>query len=490
MMGCSWKVVAGFALASAVASGGAFALAQGQELSPPVADQRAHGDDKAEKTYVGDKLSFNFQNVDLRAALHVIADISNLNLVTSDNVGGNVTLRLRNVPWDQALDVLLQVKGLAMRRNGDVLWIATKEELLTRERLELEQKAQIADLEVLESESFQLNYQKADAFRTVFGLDGAGDARHRMLSRRGSAVIEPRTNQLFVTDVRFRLDAIRKLIVQTDVATRQVQIEARIVEANDSFSRNLGAKLGFFDTRAATGVAGSPLGIGNQRFAVGGSIKGAGEASGQITPSAAAYDNSVMVKLPAGSINGVAPGSVAVSLFSAAANRFLNLELSALEEEGQGKIISNPRLVTADKVLALIEQGIELPYQVATSSGATSITFKKANLRLEVTPQITPDGNVVLDVDVNKDSVGQQTTAGFAIDTKHVKTQVMVENGGTVVLGGIYQQASGADVSKVPWLGDIPVLGYLFKTSQRSHSKTELLVFITPKIVLDPAPAR
>ncbi|MDC8760263.1 type IV pilus secretin PilQ [Janthinobacterium fluminis] len=436
--------------------------------------------------YRGEKLSFNFQNVEVRAALQAIADISGLNIITSDSVSGNLTLRLREVPWDQALDVMLQAKGLDMRKNGTVLWIAPKEELLTKEKLELEQRAQIAELEPLRSEIFQLNYQKAEAFRTVFGLDGAGDAKNRVLSKRGSAIIEPRTNQLFVTDIAAKLEDIRKLIQKTDVATKQVLIEARIVEANDAFSRNLGAKLGFSDMRTLRGGdSGYQIGGGNNRIAIGGNLTGVGEVTGQIAATGSSYNNTQFVNLPAAGINGVAPGNLAVSLFSAAANRFLNLELSALEADGKGKIISSPRVVTADKVIALIEQGIELPYQVATSSGATSITFKKANLRLEVTPQITPDGNVVLEVDVNKDSVGQETRAGFAIDTKHVKTQVMVENGGTVVLGGIYQQSERESATKVPLLGDIPVLGYLFRSTGRTNDKTELLVFITPKIVAE-----
>ncbi|WP_317203201.1 type IV pilus secretin PilQ [Janthinobacterium sp.] len=438
--------------------------------------------------YRGEKLSFNFQNVEVRAALQAIADISGLNIITSDSVSGNLTLRLREVPWDQALDVVLQAKGLDMRKNGSVLWIAPREELLTKEKLELEQRAQIAELEPLRSEIFQLNYQKADAFRTVFGLDssGGGEGKNRVLSKRGSAIIDPRTNQLFVTDIAAKLEDIRKLIQKTDVATKQVLIEARIVEANDSFSRNLGAKLGFSDLRTARGGdSGYQIGNGNTRVAIGGNINGVGEVTGQIGATGNLYNNSQLVSLPAAGINGVAPGNLAVSLFSAAANRFLNLELSALEADGKGKIISSPRVVTADKVIALIEQGIELPYQVATSSGATSITFKKANLRLEVTPQITPDGNVVLEVDVNKDSVGQETRAGFAIDTKHVKTQVMVENGGTVVLGGIYQQSERESETKVPLLGDIPVLGYLFRSTGRTNDKTELLVFITPKIVAE-----
>jgi len=439
--------------------------------------------------YRGEKLSFNFQNVEVRQALQAIADISGLNIITSDSVTGNLTLRLKDVPWDQALDVVLQAKGLDMRKNGNVLWIAPKEELLTKEKLELEQRAQISDLEPLRSEIFQLNYQKAEAFRTVFGLDTGGGAssdgggKNRVLSKRGSAIIDPRTNQLFVTDIASKIEDIRKLIQKTDIATKQVLVEARLVEANDGFSRNLGAKLGFADLR---GVRGGDAGYqvnGNQRVAVGGNMTGVGATTGQSTGDV--FSNSQLVNLPAAGINGTNAPSIAFSLFSSAANRFLNLELSALEADGKGKIISSPRVVTEDNVPAIIEQGVELPYQQATSSGATSVTFKKANLKLEVTPQITPDGNVVLDVDVAKDSKGESTASGFAINTQHVKTKVMVENGGTVVLGGIYQMTETRNDNKVPLIGDIPVVGNLFKSTSRQNSKTELLVFITPKIVAE-----
>jgi type IV pilus assembly protein PilQ len=440
--------------------------------------------------YRGEKISFDFQNIEVRAALQAVADISGLNIIASDSVAGSLTLRLKDVPWDQALDVILQSKGLDMRKNGSVIWIAPKEELLTKEKLELEQRAQISDLEPLKSEIFQLNYQKAESFRTVFGLDAggaatSGDNRNRVLSKRGSAIIDPRTNQLFVTDIASKIEDIRMLIQKTDVASKQVLIEARLVEANDGFSRNLGAKIGFGDMRGVRGGdAGYGIG-GNNRIAIGGNLTGVGQVTGQTPDKGDAYTNTTMVNLPAAAIGGISPSSLAFTLFSSADNRFLNLELSALEADGKGKIISSPRVVTEDKMVAVIEQGIELPYQVASSSGATSIEFKKANLRLEVIPQITPDGNVVLEVDVSKDSKGEETRAGFAINTQHVKTKVMVENGGTVVLGGIYQQTERSNVSKVPLLGDIPVLGYLFKTQGRENTKTELLVFITPKIVAD-----
>jgi len=463
--------------------------------------------------YRGEKITFNFQNVEVRAALQAIADISGLNIITSDSVSGNLTMHLKEVPWDQALDVVLRAKGLDMRKNGTVLWIAPKEELLTKEKLELEQRAQIADLEPLKSEIFQLNYQKVESFRSVFGLGGGGatsgaadasnrnasptaaapaasgggggNSGNRVLSRRGSAIVDARTNQLFITDIASKLDDIRRLIAKTDVPAKQVLIEARLVEAQDGFSRNLGAKLGFADMR---GFRGGDAGFqvkGNQRLAFGGNLTGIGQVTGQTPDDGDAYTNTTLVNLPAAAIAGNSPASLAASLFSAAANRFLNLELSALEADGKGKIISSPRVVTEDKHAAVIEQGIELPYLEASSSGAATISYKKANLRLEVTPQITPDGNVVLEVNVAKDSKGEESRAGFAINTQHVQTKVMVENGGTVVLGGIYQQTETKNDTKVPLLGDLPIVGYLFKSTARATTKTELLVFITPKIIAE-----
>ena len=435
--------------------------------------------------YRGDKLSMNFQNIDVRALLQVIADFTGLNVVASDSVSGNLTLRLKDVPWDQALDIVMQARGLDMRRNGNVLWIAPKDELLTKERLELEQRAQISELEPLITETFQLNYQKADAFRQVFGLDGQV-GRGSILSRRGSASAEPRTNKLFVTDTPSRLEEVRKLIQLTDIPTRQVMIEARIVEADDTFSRSLGVKLGFADLRGGSGAAPGINLPGASRLAVTGNYLGVGEQTLQAAVTQQSFiPNTQFVNLPAASINGASPASMGISLFSANANRFLNLELSALEADGKGKIISSPRVVTADQQPALIEQGEEIPFQQATSSGATSIQFKKANLKLEVTPQITPDGNVILMVDVAKDSRGVAVGSSFAINTKHVKTNVQVENGGTVVLGGIFTQTEIDSELKVPLLGDIPVLGRLFRSTRRTRDQTELLIFITPRIITD-----
>ncbi|WP_328515249.1 type IV pilus secretin PilQ [Ralstonia solanacearum] len=420
--------------------------------------------------YRGERMSLNFQNIDIRSLLQVFADFTNLNIVTSDSVTGTLSLRLKDVPWDQALQIVLDSKGLASRRNGNVLWVAPRGELATKEKAELESQQQVTELEPLRSQVFRLNYQRADDVRNMLlgtGTGAAGATASRILSKRGSLTSDARTNQLFISDIPSKLEEVQAFLLKIDIPVRQVMIEARIVEADDTFSRNLGAKLGF-----AAKSNGS--GIGNTY-------------SNVVSPvtTNGTWDNSSALSLPANGINGVNAASVAVSLFNAGAGRFLALELSALEADGRGKIISSPRVVTADNIKALIEQGTELPYQAATSSGATSVQFRKANLKLEVTPKITPDGNVFLDVDVNKDSVGTQTTNGFAINTKHVQTQVLVENGGTVVIGGIYTQNERTDVNKVPLLGDIPVLGNLFKSTAKTNDRTELLVFLTPRVLSD-----
>ncbi len=435
--------------------------------------------------YHGERLSLNFQNIEVRTLLQVIADFTGLNVVASDSVGGNLTLRLKDVPWDQALDIVMQARGLDMRRNGNVLWIAPKDELLTKERLELEQRAQISELEPLITETFQLNYQKAEAFQKVFGLDGQ-PGRGSILSRRGSASAEPRSNKLFVTDTAARLAEVRRLIQLTDVPQRQVMIEARIVEADDNFNKNLGVRLGFLDLNQ---VRGGQAGVGlpgNTRLAVSGGYLGVGEQTQQAKETAGSFmPNSQFVDLPAGRIGTNPAASIGISLFSPGANRFLNLELSALQADGRGKIVSSPRVVTADQQPAIIEQGEEIPFQQATSSGATSVQFKKANLKLEVTPQITPDGNIILTVDVAKDSRGIAVGTSYAIDTKHVKTNVQVENGGTVVLGGIFMQEERSNVVKVPLLGDLPLVGVLVRQRTQRRSHRELLIFITPRIVTD-----
>ncbi len=443
--------------------------------------------------YSGEKLSLNFQNIEVRSLLQVIADFTNFNVITSDSVSGGVTLRLKDVPWDQALDIILQAKGLGMRKTGNVLWIAPKEEIATKERLELEAAAAIQGLEPVRSQAFQLNYTKAADIAAQISQGGsggsAGQNNSRILSARGSVIAEPRTNQLFITDIPSKLEQIQSLITKLDIAVRQVLIEARIVEASDTFGRSLGVKLGAADLR---GVRGGDAGYGltgNNRINFGGNYAGAGITNGSVAGTLDTTNTS-FVNLPAIGQGGFNPASIGLSIFSSAANRFLLLELSALEADGKGKVVSSPRVVTADQTRALIEQGTELPYQVASSSGATSIAFRKANLKLEVTPQITPEGNIILDLDVNKDSVGQSTAAGFAINTKHIKTQVLVENGGTVVIGGIFELNEVENETRIPLLGDIPVLGNLFKTRSRSSNKQEMLVFITPKMVSDRAAVR
>ena len=447
--------------------------------------------------YAGEKLSLNFQNIEVRALLQVIADFTNFNVVTSDTVTGNVTLRLKDVPWDQALDIILQAKNLGLRKSGNVILIAPKDELNAKEKIELEAKQQIAALEPLRTQSFQLNYAKADDIakgltgqgQSSGGGGGGGGTASRILSTRGTVVSETRTNQLFVSDIPSKLEEIQSLIAKIDIPVRQVLIESRLVIADESFGRSLGVRLGAVDLRGVRGgVPGYSVG-GDTRVTVGGNLNAVGSQTLQ-NGSTVNFGDTNFVNLPAGGQNGFNPASFALSLFGASANRFLNLEISALEADGRGKVVSSPRVVTADQQKALIEQGEELPYQVATSSGATSLQFRKANLKLEVTPQVTPEGNVILDVDVTKDSVGRSTAAGFAINTKHVKTQVLVENGGTVVIGGIFEQNDRTDITKVPFLGDIPYLGNLFKTTNLSSTKTELLIFLTPKVVTDRTAAR
>ncbi len=445
--------------------------------------------------YSGEKLSLNFQNIEVRSLLQVIADFTNFNIVTSDSVTGALTLRLKDVPWDQALDIILQAKNLGMRKNGSVLWIAPKDEINAKEKLQFEAENAIQNLEPLRTQSFQLNYTKAVTIAQ--GLTGTGSASGggggsgtttRILSPRGSVLAEARTNQLFVSDIPSRLAQVAELIQKLDVPVRQVLIEARIVEATDTFGKSLGVKLG-------GGIAGGSVGSLNGSNVFGNlgvmPVVTAGTNGGPST-ALTTFTNSNFVNLPSTGVsgNGNAPGTFAISLFNSSFSRMLNLEISALEADGKGKVVSSPRVVTADQTKALIEQGTELPYQVATSSGATSIAFRKANLKLEVTPQITPEGNIILTLDVNKDTVGQATTAGFAINTKHVQTEVLVENGGTVVIGGIFELTESNDESRIPVLGEVPYVGALFRTRNRVANKTEMLVFITPKMITDRNAAR
>jgi type IV pilus assembly protein PilQ len=426
--------------------------------------------------YTGEKLSLNFQNVEVRAVLNVIADFTDLNIITSDTVGGNITLRLKDVPWDQAMDIILQTRGLDSRRSGNVIWIAPRDELATREKLALEAAQQINDLEQTRTEAFQMNYQKAVDVQKLLS-----DANQRILSKRGSAVVDARTNTLFVQDTPSRLEEVRRLIAKIDIAVRQVMIEARIVEASDDFFKNLGVRFGFAQLGATRGPGGA-------RVTTGAGLGNTGQAGREgntqiVTGTPNLTNNGLQVNLPAAGLNSFNAGQFSFILFNEGLSRFLSLELSALEADGKGKIISSPRVLTADQIEALIEQGTEIPYQQASSSGATSVSFRKASLSLKVKPQITPDGNVIMTLDVNKDQPGATTPAGVQINTKHVKTEVLVENGGTVVIGGIYEQTDRTDITKIPFFGDLPLIGGLFRNTTTSSRKTELLVFITPRIV-------
>jgi type IV pilus assembly protein PilQ len=434
--------------------------------------------------YTGQKLSLNFQNIEVRSLLQVIADFTSFNIITSDSVTGGVTLRLQDVPWDQALDIILQAKGLGMRKNDNVIWIAPKDEIFAKEKLELESNAAALNLEPVRTQTFQMNYAKAeDIGKQLMGAGGGEKSAGRALSPRGSATADPRTNQLFVTDVSSRLEQVQRLIQKLDVAVRQVMIEVRIVIASDDFNKSLGVKFGATDLRAQQGgTGGYQLGGGNS-IVLGTNYSNAVASSG----AGGSVDlTSNFVNLPAVQSVGGSPATFAVSVFSTLANRFLNLEISALEADNKGQIVSSPRVVTSDGKKATIKQGEQIPYQVCSAQTGCTTSFKDANLRLEVTPQITPEGTVIMDLDVSKDERGADTpNAGPAINQKNIVTQVLVDNGGTVVIGGIFELTDQNNESKVPWFGDLPIMGNLFKNKSQLRTKKELLVFVTPRIITD-----
>jgi type IV pilus assembly protein PilQ len=459
----------------------------------------AHGQNQ--KVFVGAPISMNFQNLEVRSALQILAHFTGLNVVAADSVSGSLSLHLQQVPWDQVLDLIAQAKGLSVRHEGNVIWVAPRVEVAARERLDMESRLAMQLAEPLQTRGFVLNYAKAqDVAAQLQGSSVVGavspasvmsvvtpqvSQAARMLSARGSVMAEPRTNQLFVTDIGARLEQVAALLQKIDVPLRQVMIEARIVQASGNFGQTLGVRLGGFGQANDRSVVGP-----TQANVVANANAVAQQPTSFNVAGKALNTSGQFVNLPAAAINGFESASFAVSIFNAAKNRFLNLELSALEADGKGKVVSSPRVVTHDQAKAVIEQGTELPYQISAANGATAITFRKANLKLEVTPQITPEGGIVLNLDVLKDSVGQTTPAGFAIDTKHVNTQVLVEDGGTVMIGGIFESVEQDDTYKVPFLGDIPGLGFLFKNQRRSQSKQELLVFITPKMLSQSASAQ
>ncbi|KQT41252.1 MULTISPECIES: type IV pilus secretin family protein [unclassified Methylophilus] len=455
--------------------------------------------------YAGEKLSLNFQRVDVRDVLKVIADFTGKNIVVSDSVSGSVTIGLKDVPWDQALDVIMQSKGLDMRVNGSVISIAPAEEFAAKEKAQLTADAERETLETLRTEVFSLRYQKAADFRSMLLGGGPGMAAgastgsstgsaagrmNRILSQRGSVTFDVRTNTIFVQDTPKKLEEIQAIINKVDVPVKQVMIESRMVIASNTFSKALGARFGITQTGTPGSntnmtVSGS---LGNRFTEISttgvatqgthnGSIQTASNNGSTLTSSDGLPD--LMSNLPVTN----AYGGIALSLLKLSANLLLNLELSALEADARGKVISSPRVTTANQQKARIAQGVEIPYQTATSSGATAVSFKKAELSLEVTPQITPDQKIIMDLDVRKDSRGETLPGGVAINTQNVQTQVLVGNGETVVLGGIYEQVSRKATDKVPFFGDLPVVGYAFKRNTKQEDKTELLIFITPKVM-------
>jgi type IV pilus assembly protein PilQ len=456
--------------------------------------------------YKGEKLSLNFQNVEVRAVLQVIADFTGLNIITSDTVTGSLTLRLKDIPWDQALDIIMQTKGLDMRKNGNVVLIAPREELAVKEKQQLEARLQISELEPLVTETFQLNYLKASDFSNMISSNrqqqfgaGAGQTpttggQGSILSKRGVAIVDPRTNILIVSDTAGRLEEVRRLLRQLDVPIRQVTIESRIVVADDKFSRQLGVRLGVqtgftLDKRYAGGFGGS---LATQPVVTCSGTTCTRDTRTQ-TPyelasglANAAYSTpeQLNVNLP---VAGAA-GQLALTLINLGSGNLINLELSALEADSRGKVVSGPRVVTQDNQKAHIEQGTEIPYIIqGTNNTVPTVQFKKAVLALDVTPQILPDNRIVMTVEVRKDTVGQivviQGSQYPSIDTRNVTTQIAVNNGDTAVIGGIFEETNNNDVTKVPLLGDIPILGYLFKTTNKATEKTELLIFLTPRII-------
>ncbi len=456
------------------------------EINPRVEDPDAASSLFSEsKEYEGQRLTLNFQDIETRAVLQLLAETSGRNIVVSDTVQGNVTLRLRNVPWDQALDIVMTTKGLDMRENGNVIIVAPAEEIAARETADLEARQAITELEPLYSEFLQVNYAKAgDLAALIGGESGAGTGNNSLLSERGSVGIDDRTNTLLVQDTAERLQDIRRLVRTLDIPIRQVLIESRIVVVNDDFSRDLGVRFG------VTGVAeNSSDGLI--------SVTGTGEGSDIIVGSALdnlantgtpfpvtapgiadRYNINVPIENPA--------GRLALAVLDS--DYIVDLELTALQAEGRGEIVSTPRLITANQKEARIEQGVEIAYQESASSGATTTQFKKAVLSLTVTPQITPDNNIIMDLVVSKDSVGELTpsaTGGLvpSIDTRSVETQVLVRDGQTVVLGGIYETERRETINKVPFLGDIPGVGNLFRSTTNVSNKAELLIFVTPRIL-------
>lgn len=439
----------------------------------PLSQEQQEAAKKAKFGYTGERLSLNFQNIEVRAVLQLIADFTGLNLVASDSVSGNVTLRLKNVPWDQALDIILKARGLGMRQSGNVMMVAPQAEIAAREKLELESQKQVEELAPLRTEFVQINYAKASDLATLIKTE-----QNKLLSERGNVSIDARTNTLIIQDVAVSLEAIRDMVAKLDIPVRQVLIESRIVNADESFTKDLGVKFGYSKNAGNFLNKNDPT-RSNVSGLIGGTLPGGFTPPVGVTSVDVGGTEGLMVNLPvpgATSTLGLLVGKIGTFL--------LQLELSALLAEGRGEEIASPKVITANQREATIESGVEIPFQQATSSGATSVAFKKAVLALRVTPQITPDNRVLLDLEVSQDTRGAPDVLGVPpINTRNVSTQVLVDDGETVVLGGIYNQVDRSSTDKTPFFGDLPVLGFLFKKNRVEKSRTELLIFVTPKIL-------
>ena len=434
-----------------------------REIPEEVIEQRR------QDVFEGERLSLNFQDIEVRSVLQLIADFTSLNMVVSDAVSGNLTLRLKNVPWDQALDIILKTKGLGKRENGNVIYVAPSEEIAAREKLELESQQQVQELAPLRSEFIQVNYARASDIATLLK-----STDNTLLSERGNVTVDERTNNLLVQDTALKLNEIRRLVQRLDIPVKQVLIESRIVVANDDFSKSLGVRFGI--SNRDTNI------VGDDDFdAVAGNLEGTDQA---LSGADITLGNRLNVDLPAPG----ATGSIGLALAKLPLGLLLDLELSAAQAESRAEVVSTPRVIASNQTTARIEQGTEIPFQSATSSGATDVEFKKAVLSLEVTPQITPDDRVSMKLKVTNDSVGEEVPSGFggfipSIDTNEVETDVLVDNGQTIVLGGVYSKDSSDAISRVPFFSDLPFVGVLFRTTTVQDNKSELLVFITPKII-------
>ena len=430
---------------------------------------------KEQQVYEGERLSLNFQDIEVRAVLQLLADFTGLNMVVSDTVDGRITLRLKNVPWDQAMDIILKTKGLSMRRNDNVVLVAPTEEIASREKLELESQQQILELAPLRSELIQVNYAKAADFAALLK-----STDNKLISERGSVSIDERTNTLLVQDTAAKLSEIRALVSELDIPVRQVLIESRIVIANNDFARDLGVKLGFgargTNSSGHTGVVGGGLP---------GDLDGSAIGSPGVEIPAGTGNQGLLVNLPQTLAAG--SGGAVNLLLGKVGSYLLRLELSAMQQEGKGEIVSSPRVITSDQNEATIKQGVQIPYQEATSSGATSVSFKDAVLELTVTPHITPDDRIIMDLLVKKDNPDfTRAVLGVPpVDTRELKTSVLVDNGETVVLGGVFERTKSKNVGRVPFFGDLPYVGWAFKQEQIQDENSELLIFLTPKILKD-----